>query len=129
MDDYEKIRQTLARYCQLNDDGRFDEWSELLVEDARFQFGELVLTDREAIKAQVSRFQPPENLGKHVMVNQVITVSGDVAQVDADFIFFAPPSPSFTPSAAGRYHNRLVRSGDGWLFSEIRIVPFGEAYP
>jgi 3-phenylpropionate/cinnamic acid dioxygenase small subunit len=125
MDDHEKVRHALARYCQLNDDGRFDEWGELLVDDARFQFGDLVVNGREEIKALVASFQPPEKRGRHFMGNQVIDIDGDGAEVIADFVFFEPSNPGFNVFAADRYHDRLVRSGDAWLFSEIQIVPFG----
>ena len=83
------------------------------------------MTGRDAIKAQVASFQPPENRGKHLMENVVITVEGDSAQVRADFMFIAPGGPPFTVGAAGRYHERLVRSGEDWVFAEITIIPFG----
>lgn len=126
MDDHEQIRQTLATYCQLNDDGRFDEWSQLLIEDCRFQFGEQTVTGRDAIKALVTEYQPPENRGRHFMGNQIIEVDGDTATVRADFVFFAQQNPGFTPFAADRYHDRLIRTDGKWLFEEIRIVPFGQ---
>ncbi|MDZ7731882.1 MAG: nuclear transport factor 2 family protein [Acidimicrobiia bacterium] len=36
MSDHDEIRAVLARYCQLCDDGRFDEIGELFTEDATF---------------------------------------------------------------------------------------------
>jgi 3-phenylpropionate/cinnamic acid dioxygenase small subunit len=129
-DDYEGIRRALGMYCQLNDDGQFDRWGELFTDDATFRYGDQVeVHGRNDIKAFVSSAQPPEVRGKHVIMNEIIDVNGDTAEVRADFIFFGPSDGPFLAIAANRYHDRLVRSGDGWLFSEVNISLFGAATP
>jgi 3-phenylpropionate/cinnamic acid dioxygenase small subunit len=125
-DDYEGIRRALGLYCQLNDDGRFDEWGELLTEDATFRYGDQVeVHGRDDIKAFVSAAQPPELRGKHVIMNEIIDIAGDAAEVRADFIFFGPAEGGFNAIAANRYHDRLKRSGDQWIFTEVNISLFG----
>jgi 3-phenylpropionate/cinnamic acid dioxygenase small subunit len=130
MNDYESIRNALAEYCQLNDDGRFDEWGQLLAEDVKFSYGDMVeVNGRGAVKAFVSEAQPPEKRGKHLIANQLIKVDGDRADVTADFVFFAPGDGVFPVIAANRYRDVLVRSGDRWIFSEVHIELFGAARP
>jgi 3-phenylpropionate/cinnamic acid dioxygenase small subunit len=125
-EDYEGIRRALGLYCQLNDDGRFDEWSELLAEDATFRYGDqVVVNGRDEIKAFVSAAQPPEVRGKHVIMNEIIDITDDHAEVRADFMFFGPGEGGFVAIAANRYHDRLVRSGDQWIFTEVNISLFG----
>ena len=126
INDHDGIRHALGLYCQLNDDGRFDEWGELFTEDATFRYGDQVeVHGRDDIKAFVSGAQPPEVRGKHVIMNEIIDVTGDEADVRADFIFFGPGEGAFVAIAANRYHDRLVRSGDQWIFAEVSISLFG----
>ena len=129
-DDYEGIRRALGRYCQLNDDGQFDRWGELFTEDATFRYGDQVeVHGRDEIKAFVSAAQPPEARGRHVIMNEIIDVDGDTAEVRADFIFFSPSDGPVLAIAANRYHDRLQRSGDGWQFTEVNISLFGSTTP
>src|SRR5262249_53092748 len=55
MTDEEGIRRTLALYCQLCDDGRFDEWADLYTEDAVFRVMGGEHRGPEAIKAFIAK--------------------------------------------------------------------------
>lgn len=126
MDDVNAVRDTLARYCQLCDDGRFEEWGELYTEDARFEVMDRTYEGREQIKGFIRAGQPPELRGKHVAVNSVIETDGDEALGLTDYIFVGRSGDGFGIVSAGRYHDRLVRRGDRWLFAERRIVFLGD---
>jgi uncharacterized protein (TIGR02246 family) len=126
MTDEEGIRRTLALYCQLCDDGRFDEWADLYTEDAVFRVMGGEHRGPEAIKAFIAKVQPAEQRGKHVAVNPLIDVDGDTARAWTDYIWVGPGSGPFPVTNAGRYHDRLVKRDGRWLFSERQIVFMGE---
>ena len=126
MTDEEGIRRTLALYCQLCDDGRFDEWADLYTEDAVFRVMGGEHRGPEAIKAFIAKAQPAGQRGKHVAVNPLIYVDGDTARAWTDYIWVGPGSGQFPVTSAGRYHDRLVKRDGRWLFSERQIVFMGE---
>jgi 3-phenylpropionate/cinnamic acid dioxygenase small subunit len=126
MSDEESVRRTLALYCQLCDDGRFDEWADLYTDDARFSVLGGHHDGRAAIRAFIEAGQPPERRGKHVCANPVVEVRGDEASARTDYVFVARADGGFAITSAGRYHDRLVRDGDRWRFAERRIVFLGE---
>jgi 3-phenylpropionate/cinnamic acid dioxygenase small subunit len=129
MTDEEGIRRTLALYCQLCDDGRFDEWEQLYTEDAVFKVMGAVHQGREAIKGFISEAQPDGRRGKHVAVNPLIEVDGDAARAWTDYIWVGPGTGQFPVTNAGRYHDRLVKRDGRWLFVERQIVFMGEEAP
>ncbi|MGH9111249.1 MAG: nuclear transport factor 2 family protein [Acidimicrobiales bacterium] len=128
MSDEAAIRRTLAAYCQFCDDGRFDEWGALFAEDASFRVLGRSHEGRAAIQAFIAAAQPPERRGKHVCANPLIDVDGDTARAVTDYIFLSRiDGGGLAVSNTGRYHDRLVRRGDRWLFAERSIVFMGEA--
>lgn len=129
--DIELIRRTLARYCQLCDDGRFDEWAELYVPDATFSVMGRTHTGRAEIQAFIEAGQPAELRGKHVCANSLIDVDPDRAHATArtDFVFVGRTDEGLAITSAGRYHDTLVREGDAWLFRSRQIVFMGEDQP
>lgn len=55
MTDEEQLRRVLARFVQLRDDKRFDEWVECFHEDGVFEYGQHRLVGRRAIRDHVAR--------------------------------------------------------------------------
>lgn len=124
----ESIRRTLALYCQLCDEGRFDEWAELYVDDAELHVMGTTHRGRTAIRAFIEKGQPPERRGKHVCANPVIDLdeSATTAWAVTDYVFVARGAQGLTITSAGRYHDRLVLDGDRWRFARREIVFMGE---
>jgi ketosteroid isomerase-like protein len=124
----EDVARTLALYCQLCDDGRFDEWAQLFMEDARFTVLGNTHTGRETIKAWIEQAQPPELRGKHFLGQSVIDIDegGDTASGVTDYTFVnGTRDGGYKITSAGRYYDTFVRSGDGrWQFKtrEIRFL-------
>jgi 3-phenylpropionate/cinnamic acid dioxygenase small subunit len=122
------VGRTLALYCQLCDDGRFDEWGELFVEDARFTVLGQTHEGREDIKAWISKAQAPELRGKHFLGQSVVDIdaTGDRASGVTDYTFVnRTPEGAYAITSAGRYYDTFVRSDDGrWRFvtREIRFL-------
>jgi 3-phenylpropionate/cinnamic acid dioxygenase small subunit len=124
--DEEAIRRTIAQYCHLCDDGRFDEWADLYTDDATFSVMGSTYTGRADVQAFIEQGQPPERRGKHICFNSLIDVDGDEARVVTDYIF---NDKQRAVTSAGRYHDRLVRHGDRWRFADRRIVFMGDEAP
>ncbi len=122
----EDIRRTNARYCMLCDDGRFEEWSELFTEDARFHVMGQTYEGRAAIKDFIEAGMPPEVRGKHITTNPLITIDSwnGVALVWVDFVF-ATPKGRLTQ--LGRYHDQMERGEDKvWRYRLREIVFQGD---
>jgi uncharacterized protein (TIGR02246 family) len=126
--DEEGVRRTLALYCQLCDDGRFEEWADLYTEDATFAVLGQTQAGRAAIKAWIEQAMPAEKRGKHFIGQSVIDVHPDAGTAAAvtDYTFIArTPEKKYAITSAGRYHDTLVRGDDGrWRFQtrEIRFL-------
>jgi uncharacterized protein (TIGR02246 family) len=123
--DADAVRNTVARYGHLCDDGRFEEFAELFAEDAEFVVPGRTAKGRAAIQAFMEAAQPPERRGKHLCAAPAVDLDGDTATAVTDFAFLAPAEGGFAVTSAGRYHDRLVRAAPGganaWVFAERRI--------
>jgi 3-phenylpropionate/cinnamic acid dioxygenase small subunit len=124
----ESIRRTLARYCHLCDDGRFEEWAQLFTADTRFHVMGRTHGGRDAARAFIEAGQPPERRGKHVVANSLVVVDDDgtTARAWSDYVFL---DRAGVVTNQGRYHDELVRGDDGvWRFA-LREIVFQGARP
>ncbi len=129
-DDEDQVKGTLARYCQLLDDGDFDGWIELFSDDAQLLFGGTTHEGRPSIRGYMEKVQPPEGRGKHITANVLVDVDGDAASAHTDYLFVRPTAEGLVLVATGRYHDQLVRDGEAWRFSRREITllaPAGRA--
>jgi len=118
----ELVRRTLARYCHLCDDGRFEEWAQLFTPDTRFHVMGRTHEGRDAARAFIEAGQPPERRGKHVVANCLVIVGDDgrTARAWSDYVFL---DRTGSVTNQGRYHDELVRGDDGvWRFGVREIV-------
>ncbi len=129
MSAYEGVQRTMALYCQLCDDGRFDEWGQLFALDATFTVMGNTYKGRDAVQAFITEAQPPELRGKHFLGQSVIDVDHDGASATGvtDYTFIARSERGYAITSAGRYHDTFVRAADGsWLFQSRQICFLGE---
>ena len=122
----EDIRRTIARYCMLCDDGRWDEWGDLFTEDARFHVMGTTKVGRADIQEFISSSMPPEVRGRHVCANCLISVDSwnGTAKVWTDFVFV---DKAGAITSNGRYHDEMVRGEDKvWRFALREIAFVGE---
>lgn len=122
--DHDAIRATLAAYCQHLDDGRFDEWVELFTDDVAFSVMGRVERGRAAVRGFVEPVQQSDSRGRHVLSEPLIVLDGDAATATTDFCFLAQ---DLAVTAAGRYHDVLVREGDRWRIAAREIVFLGDS--
>ncbi len=122
----EAIRRTLAQYCQLCDDGRFDEWIDLFTADARFHVMHRTEQGHDAIVGFMRVGQSEDKRGRHALLASVIDLADDGATARAwtDFAFI---DKARAVTSVGRYHDELVRGDDGrWRFALREIVFLGK---
>jgi ketosteroid isomerase-like protein len=122
LEDAEAIRTLDARYCRRLDDGDWPGLVELFTADGTFD-GLSAVTGRDALLAffgglgggGVTAFW-------HHVSNLEIEVQGDSASVRSQL--WQPCVVDGVPHvAAGRYADRLVRTGEGWRY-ELKQVRF-----
>lgn len=121
----EEIRETLARYNQFGDSGRFDEMAALFAIDGVLEVkGEQAVVGRDAIveylngvKRDVVALSDVPML-RHYATNVTITVSSpQEATAASSFLVLAENGLDHW----GRYRDRLVPADGGWRFAQ-RLV-------
>jgi len=115
MTDSQEILNVMSRYCRAVDDREFDLFAELLAEDVRFEMGDVTESRAELLEYIQANLWPA---GRHVYANPIITVDGDTAHVDSDWVWF---NPDFAPTRSGRYSDDLRRIDGHWVFTVRRI--------
>jgi hypothetical protein len=127
----EEIRETLARYNQYGDSGRFTEMAALFAIDGVLEVkGERTVVGRDAIeeyfngvKRDVVALSDVPML-RHYATNVTITVSSpDEATAASSFLVLAATGLDHW----GRYRDRLVPEGDGWRFAHRLVRTDGYA--
>lgn len=81
------IRQTLAWYCRLIDDGRFEKLVEWFTVDGALIVRGVPLVGRDAIREWLRADHLPHKRGKHLATNAIIDVEGRRAHCESDFLF------------------------------------------
>ncbi len=124
---FEAVRRLLALYCQLLDDSRFDEWTQLFVADGLWVLGEREMRGRDKMHAYMDRLreQRPTFRTRHLCTNAVIELDGAHGRVTSDLALLAREGDAdWAVVSLGRYSDRIVRdpSSSGWQFEERRLV-------
>ena len=125
VNDYESIRNLLARFVHLRDDKHFEEWAELFSVDGIFEYGGKVLIGRQAIASDVAELLRWDR-GKHLWANPVIELDGDCAKVLSDFVKLqraggSDTAPELVLQVMGRYEDELVRVEGRWFIARRRV--------
>jgi nitroreductase len=115
MTEAQEILNVMSRYCRAVDDREFDLFAELLAEDVRFEMGDITESRAELLEYIQANLWPA---GRHVYANPIITVDGDTAHVDSDWVWF---NPDLVPTRSGRYSDDLRRIDGRWVFTVRRI--------
>jgi 3-phenylpropionate/cinnamic acid dioxygenase small subunit len=118
-----EIRRLLAKYCQLIDDGNFDDWIQLFTDDIEFVVMGMHKHGHAELRGFIEPSQQADARGKHMISEPWIEVDGDIATATTDFAWV---SKQGSIGQSGRYHDRIVRQPDGWRFERREIVFTGE---
>lgn len=125
------ITRTLALYCQLLDDLRFEDWGDLFTEDAEWKAPSAAFRGRAAIVDGVSAMEPKaRGWVKHLSFAPVIEVeTPTTARAWSDFVVLARDQKkgAWSVAASGRYYDAMQKEGGRWLFRS-RAVDFDTAF-
>ncbi len=122
--DEAEIRRLLAMYCQLIDDGRFDEWIELFTADIEFVVMGMHQHGHAELRAFIEPSQQADARGKHMISEPWIEIeSSSTATVRTDFVWV---SKQGTVGQSGRYVDRVVNHQGRWQFQRREIVFTGD---
>ena len=122
--DVEAIRRVKARYLRAVDDKDWDRLIDVFADDARLEATRGVTEGAHAIAARLRA-----NLDGLVTVHRVhqdeIDVTGDEAvavfAMDDIVIHPSPSDARVGIHGHGRYHDRFIRTPDGWRLAEMRL--------
>ena len=115
MSQTQEIVNVMSRYCRAVDDRKFDAMAELLAEDVRFEMGDITESRAELLEYIQANLWPA---GRHIVVNPDVTVDGDTAHAESDWVWL---DPNLVPTRSGRYSDDLRRIDGRWVFTVRRI--------
>ncbi len=113
-----EIRAALARYCHNIDDGEFEALGDCFTEDTELEAFGRTRNGREAAVGLLAKAMPPENRGKHLITNTLVSEAGEgKASVVSDFAFVGKDSSVMT----GRYIDEFAATDSGWQIAKRQI--------
>lgn len=122
-----EITETLYRYATALDTRDRELLRDVFVEDAVFQIGAGVGEFRgvEAIGSVVTEFLGGLEASQHIITNPVIELDGDRARsrcyLHAQHYMPDQRTGGNTLEIGGTYHDRLVRTADGWRIEQREL--------
>lgn len=120
--DYEAIRNLLARYCLLLDYDDVDEWVALFTEGATYEVYGRAFNGHAGLRRMLSGAPGGLHLGGSPVIE---LLDADRARTQQNLLFI---ERSTGTSRSAVYDDELVRTDDGWRFASRRcrfIVPDG----
>jgi uncharacterized protein (TIGR02246 family) len=127
VEEKDAIREVLATYCFHLDAGNFEAMAALFTEDGTWHtdFGQG--TGRAGIIEHARSLRSgsgPRPRGVHLTTNIVITLDGDKARVQSNWIVAQNTDTSPKVSSAGGYTDDMVKQDGRWLFRYRKIDRF-----
>jgi hypothetical protein len=123
IEDKDAIRELLSEYCFRMDDGCYAELGALFTADGEWIARYARARGPAEIADLMVRNIPAEPRRKHFIMNSLIRLDGDRADVRTSYlVVLQAAGAGLVPSVAGTYEDRLVRTAAGWRFSERRLV-------
>jgi hypothetical protein len=125
--DLEDIRDLRARYGDLADtiDGQAGDpaaFASLFSSDGTIDFGEGSATGRKQIEEMLRGLPMSWQYVKHCIVNHLITLDGDRASGRVSLLVALAMDKSQAPVwVSGLYHDKYVRTPEGWRFQSVRF--------
>ena len=131
-DDYEEIRQLLARYNFAIDFGHIDDWVETFVPEGKFSCVGLpedaplggTHEGKDALRSYAeSHFGVNQGRARHWNWNLIIEGNGDTATMQCYLnAYSAGQGESALFRVTGVYRDRLSRTESGWKFVEREVT-------
>jgi hypothetical protein len=115
------ILKTLSRYVHYTDDMNPEAWVNMFTPDGVMVVGPKRMQGHAELLAWIRQVHSGPKL-RHLMTNAVVTVATPTtATMAVDMALLRAEGVKWVLSAAPRYRDKLVRTDDGWKFSE-RVI-------
>jgi hypothetical protein len=121
-EDRDAIRALLARYCFHMDRHLFSELSELFTRDGEWAAPYARAVGRDAIAMLLKRNVPQTPGRMHFTMNSVISLDGDRAEAESNYLVVLQSGAGLVPSVCGIYADVLMRSPGGWQFRRRELI-------
>jgi hypothetical protein len=121
-DDRDAVRDVLHRYCFAMDRGLFADLGELFTADGEWIAPYARAIGPAAIAALMQRNVPVTPGRMHFTMNSVISLDGDRAEAESNYLVVLQSGAALVPSVCGIYLDRLTREPGGWLFHRRELV-------
>lgn len=116
--DARAIERLIVEYAALNDAGDWQAVAAMYAPDGRMSRPTTPDTFIEGADAILDAFQArPARKSRHVVSNIRVDVAGDSATAQSQILLFTAAGQ---PPLVGTYADRLVRTAEGWRFTERR---------
>jgi hypothetical protein len=125
-----EIAELITRYAILNDTGDWEALAQMYTEQGKMSrptAPDEFLAGRAAILAAFRA--RPRRATRHIVANVIVSLQDQMhASASSQILLYigSPatdgglPLPPLTPPLLGSFHDRLVRTHEGWQFSERR---------
>ncbi len=122
-----EVRNLIARVALYADGGDVDAYVDLFAADATWAMPGAPRHGHDDIRAGSMARRAAGDIGpgsntRHVVSNVAVTVSGDVADADSYWQFFADTDSAPRVQMMGTYRDRAVRTPRGWKISYRAIT-------
>jgi epsilon-lactone hydrolase len=124
VEDRFEIQQLYARYSHTIDRGESLAWAECFTKDGQWISGRTVLKGREMLARFARNSLAFFGAYRHVQTNILVEATPDGAKGSSYLMFMKPSDTGGPPNilSTAVYRDRLVRTGDGWRFSEREAI-------
>lgn len=114
-----EIDEVLNLYVTALDNNRFELLDGVFTADAHLSYADVgVDGDYPAVRGWLASMRPNMRVWLHLVGNRRVSLAGDDAQSLSSFFFAAVDHNDQTHFTGGEYHDKLVRTPDGWRISE-----------
>ncbi|CAB4869102.1 unannotated protein [freshwater metagenome] len=123
-----EICNSMVRLASVTDDGDLADYEALLIPDAVFENAGTAIHGAQAVLAGMSQRRAAGTTGpgsntRHVVSNIEVVVDGaGSAKAEAVWQFYADADGNKTLVLSGTYHDRWIRTLDGWRIVERRVA-------
>ena len=115
-----EIDDLLTRYATAIDDKTFDLLATVFTPDAHIDYTSAggVAGDYPTVQAWLAEVLPHFPAYQHLVGNRRVTLAGDAATAVSAFFNPMVMGDGGTFFCGGEYHDKLVRTADGWRIAE-----------
>jgi uncharacterized protein (TIGR02246 family) len=123
------VRNVIARVAQRADGGDVDAYVDLFTPDASWEMpgaprrGHADIREGSLARRAAGDTGPGSNT-RHVVTTTAVCVTGDDAEADSYWLFYADTATQPRVALMGTYHDTFVRTNAGWKLDR-RQIGFG----